>query len=55
MKPTGIWITSTVSILYILVILYFRGGDAWDLLQTGNLNELGDFLAGFLLRSLSVG
>lgn len=47
MKSTGIWVTSVLSILYIAIILYFRGYDAWNLLQTGNLNELSDFLAGF--------
>lgn len=47
MKPNGILVTSGLSILYIATILYFRGGDAWDFLQAGNLNELGDFLTGF--------
>ena len=37
----------TVSVFYIAVIGLFRGSDAWDLLTTGQLNELGDFLAGF--------
>ena len=35
-----------LSVLYIGGILAFRGGDAWELLRAGNLNELGDFLAG---------
>ena len=33
--------------LYIVAILSVRGNDAWTLLRYGNLNELGDFLAGF--------
>ena len=36
-----------LSVLYIAAILFFRGNDAWELLRAGNLNELGDFLAGF--------
>ena len=36
-----------LSVLYIAAILFFRGNDAWELLRVGNLNELGDFLAGF--------
>lgn len=47
MKHAGIWVMSGLSILYITVILLFRGNDAWNLLQAGDLNELGDFLAGF--------
>ena len=35
-----------LSIFYIATILILRGNDAWDLLRAGNLNELGDFLAG---------
>ena len=47
MKHAGICVMSTLSILYIAAILFFRGNDAWQLLRAGNLNELGDFLAGF--------
>ena len=36
-----------LSVFYIVIILFFRGNDAWNLLRTGELNELGDFLAGF--------
>ena len=46
MKHAGIVVTGGLSILYIAAILFFRGIDAWDLLMSGNLNELGDFLAG---------
>ena len=47
MKHIGIWVTSGVSVLYIAIILFLRGSDAWRLLTTGDLNELGDFFAGF--------
>ena len=47
MKHIGIWVISGVSVLYIAIIFFFRGSDAWGLLTTGELNELGDFLAGF--------
>ncbi len=47
MKHTGTLVMGGLSILYIVAILFFRGNDAWELLQAGNLNELGDFLAGF--------
>ena len=47
MKHFGIWVTSGVSFLYIAIIFYFRSSDAWRLLTIGELNELGDFLAGF--------
>ena len=47
MKHTGILVIGSLSILYIAGILFFRVNDAWDLLRAGNLNELGDFLAGF--------
>ena len=46
MKFSNSWIIVGVSILYIAVILLLRGNDAWELLKVGNLNELGDFLAG---------
>ena len=36
-----------MSVLYIAIIFLLRGSDAWRLLTTGDLNELGDFLAGF--------
>ena len=42
MKHAGIFVTG----FYIVAILILRGNDAWDLLRAGNLNELGDFLAG---------
>lgn len=47
MKYIGIWVTSGVSALYIAIIFFLRGSDAWRLLTTGDLNELGDFFAGF--------
>ena len=47
MKDAGIAILGGLSILYIAAILIFRGADALELLRAGNLNELGDFLAGF--------
>ena len=46
-KNIAIWVTGGGSILYIALILFFRGNDAWVLFRAGNLNELGDFLAGF--------
>ena len=46
MKHAGIFVTGALSILYIAVILFLRGNDARELLRAGNLNELGDFLAG---------
>lgn len=47
MKYIGIWVTIGVSLFYIAIIFFLRGSDAWRLLTTGELNELGDFLAGF--------
>ena len=47
MKHIGIWVISGVSVLYIAIIFLLRGSDAWRLLTIGELNELGDFLAGF--------
>ena len=47
MKHIGIWVISGLSVLYIAVILFLRGSDAWRLLTAGDLNELGDFFAGF--------
>jgi len=47
MKSINLWVIVGLSIFYIVVIIFFRGNDAWELLRTGNLNELGDFLAGF--------
>ena len=47
MKSANFWIIVGLSISYIVTILFFRGNDALELLRTGNLNELGDFLAGF--------
>ena len=45
-KNIGMWVISVLSILYIAAILFFRGNDAWMLFRAGELNELGDFLAG---------
>ena len=47
MKHAGIFMIVAVSIFYIAAIGLLRGNDAWELLRAGNLNELGDFLAGF--------
>ena len=47
MKHAGICVMGALSVLYIATTLFFRGNDAWELLRAGNLNELGDFLAGF--------
>ena len=47
MKHAGICVMGSLSVLYIATILLVRGNDAWELLGLGNLNELGDFLAGF--------
>ena len=46
MKHAGIFVMGGLSILYIAAILFLRGNDAWEFLRAGNLNELGDFLAG---------
>lgn len=46
MKFSNLWIVVGASIFYFVVIIFFRGNDACELLKTGNLNELGDFLAG---------
>ena len=46
MKHAGICVMGSLSVLYIAAILFFRGNDAWELSRAGNLNELGDFLAG---------
>lgn len=46
MKHAGIFVMSVLSILYIATILLLRGTDFRGLLRTGNLNKLGDFLAG---------
>ena len=47
MKHAGIFVMGALSIFYFAAILFLRGNDAWELLRAGNLNELGDFLAGF--------
>ena len=47
MKSIDLRIIVGLTIFYIVVILFFRGNDALELLRTGKLNELGDFLAGF--------
>lgn len=46
-KSANFWIIVSLSIFYIVAILFLRGNDALELLSTGNLNDLGDFLAGF--------
>ena len=46
MKHAGIFVMGALSIFYIAAILFLRSNDALDLLRAGNLNELGDFLAG---------
>ena len=46
MKPADIFVMGALSIFYIAAIGFLRGNDAWELLRAGNLNELGDFLAG---------
>ena len=46
MKHAGIFVMIAVSIFYIAAIGFLRGNDACELLRTGDLNELGDFLAG---------
>lgn len=35
-----------LTLLYLCLILLLRGGDAWELVWKGELNKLGDFLAG---------
>lgn len=35
-----------LSIFYFVAMLFPRRNDAWELLRRGDLNELGDFLAG---------
>ena len=35
-----------VTVLYAVLIVYFRGCEAWYLLRKGELNVLGDFFAG---------
>ena len=47
MKHAGTFVIAAVSVFYIAAFGLLRGNDAWDLLSAGNLNELGDFLAGF--------
>ena len=47
MKSINLRVIVGLTIFYIVIILFFRGNDALELLRTGNLNELGDFLAGF--------
>ena len=47
MKSIDLWVIVGLTIFYIVAILFFRFNDAWELLKAGNLNELGDFLAGF--------
>ena len=46
MKHAGISVMGSLSIFYIAIVLFLRGNDACELLTAGNLNELGDFLAG---------
>ena len=40
------WVILFVTICYFFIIYLFRGVDIWALFQEGELNELGDFLAG---------
>lgn len=47
MKSINLRIIVGLTVFYIVVIFLLRGNDVWELLRTGNLNELGDFLAGF--------
>ena len=47
MKSIDLRVIVGLTIFYIAVILFLRGNDAWKLLSAGDLNELGDFLAGF--------
>ena len=46
MKHAGIFVMGFLSIFYFGAMLFLRSSDAWELLKRGNLNELGDFLAG---------
>ena len=41
-------VAGLLTVLYLGFIAYFRGSDAWCLLREGELNVLGDFLAGVL-------
>ena len=45
-KRDGLRVGVVLTLFYLLVILLLRGGDACALAWEGNLNELGDFLAG---------
>ena len=47
MKFSNSWIIVGLSILYIVAILSLRFNDVLELLKAKDLNELGDFLAGF--------
>lgn len=51
-KESNVKLKTRVAVLltglYLGVIAYFRGSDAWYLLREGDLNVLGDFLAGIL-------
>lgn len=46
MKHAGMIVMSALSTLYMAAILFLRGNDFGELLSTGSLNEVGDFLAG---------
>ena len=46
MKHAGIFVVGFLSIFYFVAVLFLRSNDAWELLRRGDLNELGDFLAG---------
>ena len=46
MKHAGFFVLGFLSIFYFVAVLFFRSNDAWELLRRGDLNELGDFLAG---------
>lgn len=46
MKSERLWPAIGVTILVLSVIFVPRSSDIWKLLRGGDLNELGDFLAG---------
>ena len=45
-KRDGLQVGVGLTVVYLLVILLLRGSDVLALVWEGNLNELGDFLAG---------
>ena len=46
MNRVGLWVGASLTLFYLLFILYFLGGAAWCLVREGKLNEMGGFLAG---------